>query len=282
MGLQFLQHHRHAAGIAEILHQVLPDGMQLTSRGIGAPISKSVERQRHPDPASQRQQMHHRVGRSAQRGIGEDRVLKAFARSGCRTGFRSSSTISTMRRPVICASAMRRASTAGSAALVGRASPIASHRDAMVDAVPMVMQTPADRLMPDSVAMKSQRHLARAHGCRRISRHPCPSRGPAPPFAVQHRTRRHHDRRQIDRGRPHQLPRRGLVAAAQQDHAVDAIGADRFPPHPSTTGCETASPWASSASRPGLITGNSTGKPPASQTPRLTPSASSRRPNCTA
>ena len=53
---------------------------------------------------------------------------------------RSSLTISTMRRPVNCASVWRRASTAGMAALPGSAMPSASTMLAMVEAVPMVMQ----------------------------------------------------------------------------------------------------------------------------------------------
>ena len=45
-----------------------------------------------------------------------------------------------MRRPVIRASTLRRESTAGIAALVGSPMPSASTIDAIVDAVPIVMQ----------------------------------------------------------------------------------------------------------------------------------------------
>ena len=60
-----------------------------------------------------------------------------------------------MRCPVIWAKRMRRASTAGKAALVGKDIPMASTNEAIVEAVPMVIQTPLERLMPDSASIKS-------------------------------------------------------------------------------------------------------------------------------
>ena len=53
---------------------------------------------------------------------------------------KSSCTIATMRRPAIRASTRRRESTAGIAALVGNPMPSASTIEAIVDAVPIVMQ----------------------------------------------------------------------------------------------------------------------------------------------
>ncbi len=51
---------------------------------------------------------------------------------------------------------------------------------------------------------------------------------PAPVVAVEHRPARHHDRRQVDGRRAHQLRRRCLVAAAEQHHPVDRIAPDRL------------------------------------------------------
>ena len=67
----------------------------------------------------------------------------------------SSCTSATARRPASCASALRRESTAGIAALPAIAMPSASAMLAMVDAVPMVMQWPGLRDMPDSASAKS-------------------------------------------------------------------------------------------------------------------------------
>ena len=50
---------------------------------------------------------------------------------------------------------LRRESTAGIAALVGNPMPSASTIDAIVDAVPMVMQCPAERDMHDSASIMS-------------------------------------------------------------------------------------------------------------------------------
>ena len=76
--------------------------------------------------------------------------------------FNSSSTISTIRLPVRWASAMRRASTAGRAPLVGRLSPIASTKLDIVEAVPIVIQTPLDLLIPLSAAMKLESDMSPA------------------------------------------------------------------------------------------------------------------------
>ena len=60
-----------------------------------------------------------------------------------------------MRRPESCALTLRRESTAGIAALCGRAMPSASAMLAIVEAVPIVMQCPGLRLIPASASMNS-------------------------------------------------------------------------------------------------------------------------------
>src|SRR5258708_6661669 len=68
---------------------------------------------------------------------------------------KSSRTISTMRRPAIWARTPRLESTAGIAALRGRATPSASTIDAIVEAVPIVIQWPALRDMQASASENS-------------------------------------------------------------------------------------------------------------------------------
>jgi hypothetical protein len=68
---------------------------------------------------------------------------------------RFSFTISTMRRPAMRASTLRRASTAGHAALPGMPTPSDSTIDAIVEAVPIVMQWPCERCMHDSASWNS-------------------------------------------------------------------------------------------------------------------------------
>ena len=65
-----------------------------------------------------------------------------------------------MRRPAMRERTRRRESTAGIAALVGRPIPRASTIDAIVDAVPMVMQCPAERDMHDSASTMSASSIA--------------------------------------------------------------------------------------------------------------------------
>ncbi len=70
-------------------------------------------------------------------------------------GFRSSLTICTMRRPVSCAITLRRLSTPGMAALPESAMPSASAMEAMVEAVPIVLQVPEERLIDASASRNS-------------------------------------------------------------------------------------------------------------------------------
>ena len=90
-------------------------------------------------------------------------VRMAFSKASLVSTFeivRSSSTISTMRRPAMWARALRRESAAGMAALVGRPMPKASTMQAMVEAVPMVMQWPVERALAASASMKSARLIS--------------------------------------------------------------------------------------------------------------------------
>ena len=97
------------------------------------------------------------------------------------------------------------------------------------------------------------------------------------PLPAQHRSAGHHDGRNIRAGRAHQLRGRGLVAAAEQHHAIERIGADGSLPRPSPSGCDRAWRWACMNISPSEMVGNSSGKPPAAQTPRFTASATVRR-----
>ena len=142
---------------------------------------------------------------------------------------RSSCTISTMRRPAMRASTRRRESTAGIAALVGSPMPSASTIDAIVDAVPIVMQWPAERDMHDSTStMSASLHLAGLEHLGELPHVRARADVLAAELAVEHRPAGDADGRQVARRRAHQQRRRGLVAAHQQHDAVERIGADRL------------------------------------------------------
>ncbi len=142
---------------------------------------------------------------------------------------RSSCTICTMRRPAMRASTRRRESTAGIAALVGRPMPSASTIDAIVDAVPIVMQWPAERDMHDSTSTMSSGFISPVLSISVTCQTIVPGTDVlAAVLAVQHRAAGYADRRQVARRRAHQERRRRLVASHEQHDAVERIGADRF------------------------------------------------------
>ena len=187
---------------------------------------------------------------------------------------RSSSTISTMRRPAMRASTLRRPSTAGIAALPGSPMPSASTMQAIVEAVPIVMQWPCERCMQLSASKKSAwRHRAGAHRLAHLPDAGAGAEFAAAELARQHRPARDADRRQVDARRAHQQRRRGLVAAHQQHDAVERIARGSIPRRPCWRDCGTASPSAASASR----RATSPGTRAESRRPRARPGARARR-----
>src|SRR5450755_1321852 len=71
-------------------------------------------------------------------------------------GFKSSHTISTMRRPASEAIRPCSASTAGMVLALGSDSPSTSMRVAIVDAVPMVLQVPVERTLASAICVHSR------------------------------------------------------------------------------------------------------------------------------
>ena len=88
-------------------------------------------------------------------------LSKASAVSTSR-GRWSSSTISTMRRPLAVASREWFESTAGIEAAPASDSPSASVAIAIVEAVPIVMQVPGERAMPSSTSRQAQSSIVPA------------------------------------------------------------------------------------------------------------------------
>ena len=144
-------------------------------------------------------------------------------------GFRSSSIISTMRRPHAVAMRAWPESAAGIAEAPGKVRPSVSASDIMVAAVPITMQVPKLRAMPASMA----RHSWLGEAARLFLRPVFPDvaarpQHPAVIIAAEHRPGRHEDRRQVHADRAHQRARRGLVAAAHQHDAVDRVRAQQL------------------------------------------------------
>jgi len=182
-----------------------------------------------------------------------------------------------MRRPLRCARRRRRASGAGIAALSGRVNPSASTIDAIVDAVPMGLQCPALRVITDSVARNSSwlnvpartsslmRHMSVADP---RARPRCRPVSIGPPVTIS--AGRSTDAAPITIA--------GVVLSQPDSRTTPSIG---LPLIDSSTSMairlrnSIVVGWICVSPRD--MTGNSSGTPPDSQTPRLTCSANSSR-----
>ena len=136
---------------------------------------------------------------------------------------------STMRRPACSPSWRRRESAAGMSALPGRAMPSVSQIAAMVDAVPMTPQWPGaadDRALqvgPVVVGDPARAELllvaaAVGAGAQLLAAPACLELGAAGD----------HDGGHVRADRAHQHRGGRLVAAGQEHHAVERVGADRL------------------------------------------------------
>ena len=107
-------------------------------------------------------------------------ALRNESRVMMSLGLRSAATISTIRRPVSCESESRRASGAGVPAKPGMVIPSASATTAMVEAVPMVLQCPLERIIDCSDARNCPLVMvpALASSLRRHTSVPQPSASP--------------------------------------------------------------------------------------------------------
>ena len=178
-----------------------------------------------------------------------------------------------MTWPARCAVSYRRASTAGQAAEYGSCMPSASATDAIVDAVPIVMQCPSERDMQPS-AKKHSSCVIRPASRSSSQRHTAVPEPTSVPWYLP-----------LSFGPPVTMTAGRSTLAA----AISRPGVVLSQPDSSTTpssGLARNSSSASMASRflysiavgrssvsPSAIAGNSSGKPPACQTPRLTDSA---------
>ncbi|SAL07960.1 hypothetical protein AWB81_08454 [Caballeronia arationis] len=190
---------------------------------------------------------------------------------------RSSRTMSTMRRPARCASTCRRASTARIAALCGKLMPSDSTIEAIVEAVPIVMQWPRERFMHDSASVNSSCVIVPA----RTSSDICQTPVPEPIFLPRKRPLSIGPPDTASAGRLHDaapISSAGVVLSQPTSRITPSIGLPRID---SSTSIEARLRNSIAVGRrfdsPSDMTGNSSGKPPASCTPFFTYSASSRK-----
>ena len=173
---------------------------------------------------------------------------------------------------------LRRASTAGYAALPGRPTPSAStmrgHRGGRAHHHAVAVRAVHAALGLVELVL---RDLAGAQvlgerpgvGARADALALVPAR--------EHRAAGDADGGQVHARSAHQQRGRGLVAAHEQHHAVDADCRGSTPRRPCWRGCDRASRWAAAASRPATSPGTRAGSRPPPSTPAFTCSASVRK-----
>ena len=183
-----------------------------------------------------------------------------------------------MRRPAARASTLRRASTAGIAALPGMPTPSDSTIEAMVDAVPMVMQWPCERCMHDSASWNSSRRdLAGAQVLRHRPDVGARADVGAAVLAREHRPARHDDGRQVDARRAHQQSPAWSCRSRRAAPRRRAGWRGSIPRRPCWRGCGRASRSAAAASRRATSPGTRAGSRRPRARPPCTCSASTRK-----
>jgi len=172
---------------------------------------------------------------------------------------------------------LRRVSGAGIAALPGSDMPSASIMLAIEDAVPIVMQVPAERFMQASASLNSCWLISPARTISDIIQTPVPEPRFWPrnfPFSIGPPDTSMVGRLQL--AAP--IIKAGVVLSQPISSTTPSIGLPRIDSSTSMlTRLRNNIAVGRSCVSPSDITGNSRGNPPASRTPRLTNSASSRK-----
>ena len=154
-----LEHRGQPARVVEVLHQMLAGGLEVRPATASSRTARrsSDEWQVDAEAAGVRDQVDDRVGRARDRMQRPDRVLEGLTRQDVRRPDVRARRARRSSRPAASATCARRASTAGIAAAPGSVSPSASVTQAIVDAVPIVMQWPFERDIEFSISVKSSR-----------------------------------------------------------------------------------------------------------------------------
>jgi hypothetical protein len=224
-----LHHDRQAAGIAEVLHQVLARRLQVDeARQLAREPVEVVDAELDAEAAGDRDQVDHGVGRAADRRERDDRVLERLPRQHGRdplvlVDHVDDAPAGHPREHVAPAVDRRIGGVAGQAEAErldhARHRARRSHRHAVAVAA-----------MHAALGIEEVLQLERS-GAHLLAH--APDAGAraellAAPLAVQHRPARDADRRQVDARCAHDERRRRLVAAHEQDDAVDRVAADRL------------------------------------------------------
>ena len=276
-GQDFAHHRGQTTGVAEVFHQVFARWLQVQDVvHFRAQRVEVFKLQFNAHATGNCQQVDHGIGRATDRRIGADGVLEGLARQDLRhldvlldhfhdaaTGQLSQALAARVSRR------NRRVFWQGHAQGLHHAGHGGGGAHGHAGAAGAVHIALAGRELCHG-------HFTRTHHLTHLPHASTRAHVFAAELAVEHRATRQADGGQITTGRTHHQRRRGLVAAHEQHHAVDGVAANAFLHIHRRQVAEqhrSGRSWVS----PSDITGNSSGNPPASYTPRLTNSANSRK-----
>ena len=218
-----------STGVAEVLHQEAAGGHKVhEQRDVTTQTVEVGMGEVDPHTTGQGQQMDHRIGGPADRGMGQDSVLKSL--SGENVGWldvlphqiddTAAGEVSEGFPPSI---------DAGEGGVVRQAQAQgfdnAGHGGGRAHGVASAVTAAIAGLCAHEIG---QGHLAGADFLRKPPDVGAGANRFSLKSAVQHGAGGQDDGGEIDAGGAHQLPGGRLVAAAQQDHSVNGVGADGF------------------------------------------------------
>ena len=222
------QQGREAASIEEVLHEVFARGLQVAQyRQALARGCEIIEREFHLGAAGHSDQVDQRVGGAGQRHVDQYRIQE------CRTG-------QDVTRAQIFPHHLHDASSGagchlgvgridggdGAGARKGHAQHFGQARHGGGSAHRVAHPGGAGGALADAPPCRLVQLPGAIVSVRLPGTGPGAQRGVPAVVPVQHGSRRHEHRRHVHGRRPHQQPRRGLVAPAQQHRAVDRVGAE--------------------------------------------------------
>ena len=226
---QLVHHGRQPAGAKIILAQIRAGRLHVDEeRHVVADFLPILDGEFDADMPRYGVEVDRRIGRTADRRTGDDRILEGGAGQdvrrlqvlahdfdGAHAGLVGDLAALAIRRRDRGAAGQRHAERLGHR-IHGRGG---AHRVAVADRRRRVRDDVDEFLVVD---------LAGGDILPRLPDHRARARELAVVIAVEHRPAGKHDRRRVDGCRRHQTGRRGLVAAGHQHHAVERIAVEHF------------------------------------------------------
>ena len=222
-------HHRQTTRVTKVFHQVLARGLQVHQAGqVGRQAVEVVQCQVHTDTPGNRQQVDYQVGGATHGCVDLDGVFDRLAGQDLRHDqifmHHVHNTPPRHTREYVAAAINSRVGRIAGQTNTQRLDHAGhgaggAHGHAVAVAAVHTTLGLVEVLHGELACAHHLTHLP--HTGARAQLLPAP-------FAAEHRSTRHTDRRDVHTGRAHHQRRCGFVAAHQQHHTVERVGADGF------------------------------------------------------